>query len=92
MRAGLFDVGDAELYYELRGSGPALLLISGAGGDAGCYSAMAEELRDAFTVINDDRRGKSRSTGRDGTPMTREQQASDARALIDGLGGGRALS
>ena len=44
--------------------GPALLMISGAGGDAGYYAGVAEELDDAFTVITYDRRGNSRSTGR----------------------------
>ncbi|MFF4260414.1 alpha/beta fold hydrolase [Streptomyces sp. NPDC001663] len=91
MSDGMLRVDGAELYYEIRGSGPALLLISGAGGDAGYFSGMAEELADAFTVINYDRRGNSRSTGRVAAPMTVAQQASDARALIDALAGGRAL-
>ncbi|MEU6672175.1 alpha/beta hydrolase [Streptomyces sp. NPDC046727] len=91
MRTGMFEVDGAELYYETRGSGPALLLISGAGGDAGYYSAVAGELADAFTVISYDRRGNSRSTGRTGGPMELSRQAADARALIEGPAGGRAL-
>ncbi|MEU9779791.1 hypothetical protein AB0H92_02150 [Streptomyces phaeochromogenes] len=31
MRRGVFEIDGAELYYEVRGDGPALLLISGAG-------------------------------------------------------------
>jgi pimeloyl-ACP methyl ester carboxylesterase len=89
--SGTFEVDGAGLYYELRGSGPALLMISGAGGDAGYYTEVAADLADAFTVITYDRRGNSRSTGRSGVPMDLARQASDARALIDGLADGRAL-
>ncbi|MFI6402182.1 alpha/beta fold hydrolase [Streptomyces sp. NPDC050548] len=91
MRKGRFEADGAGLYYEMRGSGPALLMISGAGGDAGYYDGVAEILSDAFTVISYDRRGNSRSTGRTATPMDLAVQAADARALIDGLAGGRAL-
>lgn len=91
MSSGTFEVDGASLYYEARGSGPALLMISGAGGDAGYYTEVAVDLADAFTVITYDRRGNSRSTGRSGVPMDLARQASDARALIDGLADGRAL-
>jgi pimeloyl-ACP methyl ester carboxylesterase len=91
MQSGMFDVDGAQLYYEMRGSGPALLLIAGAGGDAGFFSALAEALSDAFTVINYDRRGNSRSTGRIEAPMKLTDQSDDARALIEGLAGGQAL-
>ncbi|MFD9429393.1 alpha/beta fold hydrolase [Streptomyces sp. NPDC060002] len=63
MRGGVFDVGGTGLYREVRGSGPALPMISGAGGDAGYRTAVAEDLADAFTVITHDRRGNSRSEG-----------------------------
>lgn len=91
MQSGMFNTGDVELYYEKRGSGPVLLLISGAGGDAGYFSALAESLSDSFTVINYDRRGNSRSTGRTESPMKVSEQSDDAAALIRGLADGRAL-
>ncbi|MFJ5262241.1 alpha/beta fold hydrolase [Streptomyces sp. NPDC088387] len=98
MRGGVIEVDGAELYHEVRGSGPVLLMISGAGGDAGYYTDVAEQLADAFTVITYDRRGNSRSTGGGsggpdgpGGPMDLGRQAADARALIEGPGGGRAL-
>ncbi|MFF4112914.1 alpha/beta fold hydrolase [Streptomyces sp. NPDC001714] len=91
MAEGMLAVDGARLHCEVRGTGPALLMISGAGGDAGYYSAIAGDLADAFTVITYDRRGNSRSTGRDGTPTTLAEQAADARAVVDGLAGGRAL-
>lgn len=91
MQSGMFDVEGAQIYYEMRGSGPFLLLIAGAGGDAGYFSGLAEDLSDAFTVISYDRRGNSRSTGRADAPMKLTDQADDARALIEGLAGGKAL-
>ncbi|GAA2345816.1 alpha/beta hydrolase [Streptomyces violaceusniger] len=91
MRSGMLPVDGAELYYEVRGTGPALLLIVGAGGDGGLIAGLAENLANAFTVINYDRRGNSRSTGRGGATMTLTQQASDAKALIDEFAGGKAL-
>ncbi|GAA2345808.1 alpha/beta fold hydrolase [Streptomyces violaceusniger] len=91
MRSGMLAVDGAELYYEVRGSGPELLLIPGAGGDGGFYQGLAEDLSDAFTVITYDRRGNSRSTGRTEEMMTLTQQASDAKALINELADGKSL-
>jgi pimeloyl-ACP methyl ester carboxylesterase len=91
MQSGMFNTGDVELYYEKRGEGPALLLISGAGGDAGYFSALADELESSFTVINYDRRGNSRSSGIAGAKMKVSEQADDAAALIRGLADGKAL-
>ena len=91
MQTGFLKVEGAELYYEVRGSGPALVMIVGAGGDAGFYEGAAEELADAFTVITYDRRGNSRSSGRTDKPMRFEEQADDAKAIVDGLAGGKAL-
>ncbi|NEB06134.1 alpha/beta hydrolase [Streptomyces sp. SID13726] len=91
MRSGVLESEGAGLYFEVRGSGPALLMISGAGGDAGYYSAVADDLADEFTVITYDRRGNSRSTGRSPAPMELARQAADARALIAESAGGRAL-
>ena len=88
---GTLRIEGAELYYEVRGSGPALVMIAGAGGDAGFYEGAAEELADAFTVITYDRRGNSRSTGRVDKPMSMAEQADDARAVIDALAGGKAI-
>ena len=91
MQDGMLRIEGAELYYEVRGSGPALVMIAGAGGDAGFYEGAAEELADAFTVITYDRRGNSRSTGRTGQPMRIDEQADDAKAVIDALAGEKAL-
>jgi pimeloyl-ACP methyl ester carboxylesterase len=90
MRTGTLEVDGAHLHYEIRGVGPALVLIVGAGGDAGMYDGLADELGDTFTVITYDRRGNSRSSGA-GAPTSLAQQASDAKAIIDAFAGGAAL-
>ena len=41
-RSGAAAVASAELYYEVRGRGPALLLIAGATGDAGHFEQVAD--------------------------------------------------
>jgi pimeloyl-ACP methyl ester carboxylesterase len=81
----------AEIYFERRGSGPALLLISGGGGDAGNYSALADSLADEYTVLTYDRRGNSRSRLRaDPTKLRLEEQSADARAVLERNGMGSA--
>jgi pimeloyl-ACP methyl ester carboxylesterase len=82
----------ADLYCEVRGSGPALLMIPGGNGDAGPYAAVAEALAARYTVITYDRRGFSRSPLR-GPPRDEkglEIDSDDARRLIDRLADGSA--
>ena len=77
----------AELYHEVRGDGPALLCIKGASGDAAHFEALADLLADEFTVVTYDRRGNGRSPRPGGWSTTSpEEQADDARALLDALG------
>jgi len=45
VRAGAAAVNGTELYHEVRGDGPALMLIPGATGDAGHFERAAELLR-----------------------------------------------
>src|SRR4029077_1146924 len=76
----------AELYYEVRGAGPPVLLIMGATGDGGHFDALADLLADEFTVITYDRRGNGRSPVPPGWLTTSpEEQADDAAALLDEL-------
>ena len=60
----------AEIYCERRGSGPLLLLITGAMEDAGFYSCTADILAEKFTVVSYDRRCNSRSSGNRNVDMT----------------------
>ncbi len=80
-------VNGAELYYEVRGDGPSLLLIHGAGGDCGTVGRLAESLARDFTVIAYDRRGLSRSPRpKDWQQTSIEEQADDAVGLLRALG------
>jgi pimeloyl-ACP methyl ester carboxylesterase len=84
--SGLIDTGATKLYYEMRGSGPALLLITGGAGDAGEWAAVAPGLADGHTVITYDRRGMSRSPRPDGwTATSISEQADDAAGLLRAL-------
>jgi pimeloyl-ACP methyl ester carboxylesterase len=86
-------VNGTELYYELRGTGPAVLLIMGATGDGGHFDALAELLADEFTVVTYDRRGNGRSPVPAGWRTTSpEEQADDAAGLLEALETGPAAA
>lgn len=91
MKSGMLDTGNVELYYEIRGSGPTIVMLPGAGGDAGYFTGVADYLADAFTVITYDRRGNSRSTGRVQALMNVSDQSDDVAALIAAFCSGPAL-
>jgi len=81
------EVNSTRIYYEKRGRGPAVLFVSGATGDAGHWTTVADILADTYTVITYDRRGNSRSSRPPGwTSTTIGEQADDAAALLRGLG------
>ncbi|WP_346011166.1 alpha/beta fold hydrolase [Streptomyces sp. SID8358] len=61
VRPGTLEVTGATLHYEVRGSGPVLVLMPGGSADAGLYDVLAEELADAWTVVSYDPRCYSRS-------------------------------
>lgn len=83
----LLEVNGAELYYEVRGGGPPVLLIMGFTGDAGHFETLAGALASEFTVISYDRRGNGRSPRPPGWAATKpEEQADDAAALLAALG------
>lgn len=56
------QVPGAQLHYEVRGSGPLLLMIPGAPADAGALVNLAALLSDRYTVVSYDQRGLSRSS------------------------------
>jgi hypothetical protein len=47
----------ANLYYEIRGSGPVLLLMPGGPADATAFRSIAGQLAPHYTVVTYDPRG-----------------------------------
>jgi pimeloyl-ACP methyl ester carboxylesterase len=83
---GLIDANGTTLYYERRGHGPPVVLVSGATGDAGHWTEVAGALSSEYTVVSYDRRGNSRSPRPPGWKVTTiDEQADDAAALIKAL-------
>jgi pimeloyl-ACP methyl ester carboxylesterase len=83
----LLRVNETELYYQLRGAGPPLLLIMGASGQGDVFGRFAGRLANDFTVVTYDRRGNGRSPRPAGWIATSPQeQAADAAALLTALG------
>lgn len=86
-RTGMLDVPGARLYHEVRGHGPALVLVPTGNGDAGPYRPLARLLADRFTVVSYDRRGFSRSPLDRPVPLAERVavEADDVLALVEGL-------
>jgi pimeloyl-ACP methyl ester carboxylesterase len=86
VRTGLVEANGTKLYHEIRGNGPPVVFVPGAGGDAGGYEAAAQALADTYTIVTYDRRGNSRSPKPDGwTSTSMGEQADDCAALIETL-------
>lgn len=87
-KSAMLKVPGASIYYEVRGSGPLLLMIGGGPQDAGVFADLARQLAGQYTVVTYDPRGNSRSAF-DGAveELELDVQADDAAALIDTLGG-----
>src|SRR2546425_9181868 len=86
-RVDTLKVPGARLYYEVRGSGPVLLMIPGGPADAGMFAGIAPILADRYTVVTYDPRGNSRSSF-DGPPedWQAEDHADDASRLLSAVG------
>lgn len=82
-RAGWYDVNGCRLYAEIRGEGPAILIIGAASDDAEMFRPIAERLV-GFTVVTFDPRGTSRSSSL-GWPCGSAQHADDAGGLLRAL-------
>jgi pimeloyl-ACP methyl ester carboxylesterase len=87
METDILDVPGAALHYEVRGAGPALLLICGGVYDAAAFAPLAEALADRYTVVTYDRRGNSRSplAGPPG-PQSIEEHGDDAYRILGAVG------
>ncbi|GAA1160741.1 alpha/beta hydrolase [Kribbella jejuensis] len=86
----LLKVSDAELYYEVRGHGPLVVLV-GAPMDADAFAPLADLLAPDYTVLTLDPRGVKRSTLSPGGTSRPDQRADDLAALIRHVDAGPAV-
>src|SRR5438128_5842664 len=61
MKTATLNVPGASIYYEVRGAGPALLMMPGGPADAGAFRNIAGPLAAHYTVVTYDPRGLSPS-------------------------------
>ena len=83
--AAKFSSANAELYYEIYGDGPPLLLIAGLGSDSASWQTVVPPLAKRFRVICLDNRGSGRSVCPQ-EPLSIDLMAEDCAALIGHLG------
>ncbi|WP_433161932.1 alpha/beta fold hydrolase [Kribbella sp. CA-247076] len=84
-------VPGAELYYEVRGAGPLVVLV-GAPMNADSFAPLADLLATDHTVLTTDPRGINRSPLRGSTGSTPEQRADDLARLIRHVDAGPATA
>jgi pimeloyl-ACP methyl ester carboxylesterase len=86
-KTNTLTVPGANLYYEVDGCGPVLLLICGGVYDAAGYAGLAQQLADRYTVVTYDRRGNSRSP-LDGPPehQSIDVHGDDAHRVLAAVG------
>jgi pimeloyl-ACP methyl ester carboxylesterase len=75
------EVNGTRLFYEARGSGPSLVLISGANLDSRLWDELFGELAERFRVVRYDPRG----TGKSNVPEEPFSHYEDLHALLDYL-------
>jgi aminoacrylate hydrolase len=79
------SIGDADLYYEEQGQGPALLLVPGLSGQGSFWAAQVADFARDFRVVVHDHRGTGKSTHSRITYSV-DQMAADVLRLMDRLG------
>lgn len=81
-----FSSQGTPLYYEVQGTGPALVLIHAISAGAGMWHAQVEEFSRSHRVIVFDARGVGRSGSLGGRRNVRDRMAEDVARLLDHLG------
>ena len=84
---GFVRTGDIEIYHEVAGDGPPVLLISGTGADLRNVPHERHPLTRHFEVHAYDQRGLGQSSKPD-EPYTMADYADDAAGLLGALGVG----
>ena len=83
-------VNGADIFYEIEGSGPDLVLLHGWGADNTVYDEQMEDFTRYFRVVRYDHRGHGKSSRvPGGTTYTIEQYTRDLKTLLESLGMGR---
>src|SRR3954468_551816 len=81
------DNGGVKTYYEVRGSGPAIVFYYGFGGEYSFWTAYADRLESDYQCILLDARASGRSDKpREVAEYAVERKVSDAVAVLDQLG------
>jgi pimeloyl-ACP methyl ester carboxylesterase len=84
------DVEDGRLYYEVRGSGP-LLLVIGQPMTSGPFGPLADLLSEDHTVVTYDPHGLGASTTTNpAQDVTPEMEAEDLARIVDAVGADKA--
>lgn len=82
-------VGDIDVYYEIHGDGPPLVLVGGLGVDLTVFAPFTEQLARSFRVLTFDNRGAGR-TDKPDVPYSIPMMADDTAGLMAALGLSRA--
>ncbi len=82
--------GNARIYYELHGEGPAVVFAHGRGGNASSWWQQVPYFSPRYRVIVFDHRTFGRSTGGGGSDFTPRQLGADLVAILDAEGIGQA--
>jgi pimeloyl-ACP methyl ester carboxylesterase len=81
-----------NIYYEERGSGPAVLLSHGYSASARMWKAQMDALSDRYHLIAWDMRGHDRSDSPDDPGLySHETTVADMAAILDACGAKRAV-
>jgi aminoacrylate hydrolase len=79
------SVDGIDIYYEIHGGGPPVLLIAGLGGEGAYWQPQLEPLSRHFQIIVHDHRGTGQSTASN-AKISVERMAKDVIGLMDALG------
>jgi pimeloyl-ACP methyl ester carboxylesterase len=82
---GFVEHRGCRIAYDVRGAGPPLLLIQGVGVHGRGWTPQTDALANHHTCLTFDNRGVGQSRPAGG-PITVEQMADDARAVMDAVG------
>jgi 3-oxoadipate enol-lactonase len=81
----VIHVGDIDMYYEVHGSGPPLVLIGGLGNHLAEWEWMVSWCAETHRVLAFDNRGAGR-TDKPDIPYSIEMMAADTNGLMEAVG------